>query len=418
MVARVDVVVLFDAGESDVGHAQFVAGQPIGGSPHREQEHREHFGRQVAPLGGVAAEARNHARLVVVAQIDRRPAVAHGCVPFGVHTLESEQAVRNSGCGIVRLRFVADVRRAEVVEHVELLPFGCDEFPPLFGGGFRAFADGRTVVAGEYLAVHFVQVVVQVRPERVVGEHVRVLAEVDLRKRRVFCDVWNRIQPESIDPLVEPETQNVVDFGPHLGVLPVEVGLLPGEVVQVVGPRGGVVAPGIALLVEMALAVGRVALFLRPPEVVVVVGVFPRGAGLAEPGMLVAGVVQHQVEEKTHASCVCFFQEPVEILHRTEVGHDLPVIADVVAVVGIGRGEDRIEPQGFDSQPVQVVEFFGDSVQVPDTVAVAVLETAGIDLIDDRFFPPGFLQGRGRRSEYGHIVQDSVIRSQDKKKEK
>jgi hypothetical protein len=28
------------------------------------------------------------------------------------------------------------------------------------------------------------------------------------------------------------------------------------------------------------------------------------------------------------------------------------------------------------------------------------------------------LQGRGWRSEYGHIVQDSVIRSQDKKKEK
>ena len=88
------------------------------------------------------------------------------------------------------------------------------------------------------------------------------------------------------------------------------------------------------------------------------------------------------------------------------------------SVVGVGRGEDRIEPQGFDSQPMQVVEFFGDSVQVPDTVVVAVLETAGIDLIDDRFFPPGFLQGRGWRSEYGHIVQDSVIRSQDKKKEK
>lgn len=168
----------------------------------------------------------------------------------------------------------------------------------------------------------------------------------------------------------------------------------------------------------MALAVGRVALFLRPPEVVVVVGVLPRGAGLAEPGMLVAGVVQHQVEEKTHAPCVCFFQEPVEILHRAEVRHDLPVVADVVAVVGVGGCEDRIEPQGFDSQPMQVVEFFGDSVQVPDAVVVAVLETAGIDLIDDRFFPPGFLQGRGWRSEYGHIVQDSVIRSQDKKKEK
>lgn len=73
--------------------------------------------------------------------------------------------------------------------------------------------------------------------------------------------------------------------------------------------------------------------------------------------MLVAGVVQHQVEEKTHAPCVCFFQEPVEILHRAEVRHDLPVIADVVAVVGVGRGEDRIEPQGFDSLPMQVVEF-------------------------------------------------------------
>src|SRR5439155_14892520 len=56
--------------------------------------------------------------------------------------------------------------------------------------------------------------------------------------------------------------------------------------------------------------------------------------------------------------------------------------------VGHRRGEDRREPERVDAEPVQVVEPAGDAAQVADAVAVAVLERARVDLVDDPALPP------------------------------
>jgi hypothetical protein len=57
-----------------------------------------------------------------------------------------------------------------------------------------------------------------------------------VRQRRLLGDEVDDVHPEAVDTAVEPPAHHVVDGRAHLGVLPVEVGLLAVEQVQVVLP--------------------------------------------------------------------------------------------------------------------------------------------------------------------------------------
>src|SRR5699024_6366638 len=116
------------------------------------------------------------------------------------------------------------------------------------------------------------------------------------------------------------------------GVGPVQVGLLGGELMEVVLPEGGDVSPGRAAEGCPHL-VGQRAGDAVPPDVVVVAGVVPALAGLPEPAVLVAGVVQHQVHQDADATGSGLPDEGAHILHGAEHGVDVLVVGHVVAVV-------------------------------------------------------------------------------------
>src|ERR1700674_919141 len=81
-------------------------------------------------------------------------------------------------------------------------------------------------------------------------------------------------------------------------------------------------------------------------------------------------------------------EQVIEFDQAAEKGVDVAVIRDVVTEIGYWRRIDRRYPNGVDTQPDEMIEAIDNAFQVADAIAVAVLEGARIDLIDNPRLPP------------------------------
>ena len=104
--------------------------------------------------------------------------------------------------------------------------------------------------------------------------------------------------------------------------------------------------------------------------------------------MLVAGVVHDEVDDHAHAALVRGVDELHEVGEVAELGQHGGVVGDVVAAVPQRGLEERRQPEAVDAQPLQIVELGGEALEVADAVAVAVLEGADQDLVEDGAFEP------------------------------
>ena len=205
-------------------------------------------------------------------------------------------------------------------------------------------------------------------------------------QRRVLGDQVDDVHPEAVDTPVDPPAHHRVDGLADLFVLPVQIGLLAREDVQVVLATAVVVLPGGAGENRLPV-VGLGAVARRPPPVPVPLGRV-RVARLLEPRVLVRGVVDHEVHHDLDVAVVGRGDHLVEVCERAEQPVDVLVVADVVAVVVHRGGVDRRQPQHVDAEPLQVVQARRYAGDVAHTVAVAVRERAWVDLIDDGALPP------------------------------
>ena len=380
--------------EGRVRHAELFALVDVGRALLHVQASREHLGGEHAPLGAVVAEHRNAARLVVIVEVERVPGLA----------LKLQLPLVEDGADIRHLRFArrplvddaalavfrADVLKLE--DHAEFLAVAAGVLLGLVDRDARCLADGQQVVMREHAIVHFLQVLVDARPVADVRREVAVAVclEGAVWEGLVFGDHRDDIHAEAVDALLAPPGHHVEDGIAHLRVLPVEVRLLLGEAVQVVLVRRCIVLPGRAA--EVRLPVVR--LFSASavlPDVEVAVGIRAGLAALDEPGVLVGRVVDDKVHDELDARFMCRLQQGVKVCHRAEVLHDGAVVGDVVAVVVVGRLVDRGEPDDIDAELLEIRDAARDARQVADAVAVRILETARINLIDDGLFPPGLL---------------------------
>jgi hypothetical protein len=195
------------------------------------------------------------------------------------------------------------------------------------------------------------------------------------------------VDPEAVDAAPQPEAQDVVHRRLDLWLVPVEVGLLGQERVQVplardlvARPRGPLIAevrdPPVRRLVAAAPDVPR------PPRVVAA------RARLLKPRMAVGGVVGDVVQQDAQAEVVRRGDERVGVLERAEQRVYAGVVGDVVAEVGHRRAVDRRQPQRLDAEVAHVLEVLDDAAQVADPVTVGVGERARVDLVDDAGAPP------------------------------
>ena len=234
-----------------------------------------------------------------------------------------------------------------------------------FGGDAGGLADGEEAVTPvEHLAAHLgeelvltrtvgaerVRVGVALLPHRQVLQLGTGLAGQPAVCIRALGDQGDDVHAEAVDAAIEPPVHHVVHGTAHGRVLPVEIRLLLRELVEIVLTTLGAIFPcgtakvGAPLIGLGAGLAGRGAGTSRTPPIpigMLVVLVL----GRLKPGMLIGGVIDHQIHHDFEPTLMRFGQQLVHIVERAEQRVDVLIVRDVIAVVVLRGLIDRGEPQ-------------------------------------------------------------------------
>ena len=107
--------------------------------------------------------------------------------------------------------------------------------------------------------------------------------------------------------------------------------------------------------------------------------------------MLIGRVIDDEIYQHADAALFGLMREVDEVAERAEAGLDLVVVADVVAVVAVGRLLERRQSDAGDAQPLQVVEAAAQALEIADAVAVGIHEGSDVQAVDDRVLVPEVL---------------------------
>src|SRR5690606_38134058 len=110
--------------------------------------------------------------------------------------------------------------------------------------------------------------------------------------------------------------------------------------------------------------------------------------GALEPGMLVRGMVDHQLGDDPQPATMGFADEAAHVRHVAVIGVYPAIVCNVVTIVAPRRWIERQQPQGVDAQIHQVVEFLDKSGEVADTIVVGIEKGLHMQLVDDRILVP------------------------------
>jgi hypothetical protein len=220
-------------------------------------------------------------------------------------------------------------------------------------------------------------------------DHLVGFAQVFVVGAFTLDQVGNRIEPEAVDPHVEPETHGLQHRLQDPRIVEIQIRLVAEEAMPEVRLRLRV--PGPVRSFGVGEYDARVEVFL--------VGVAPdveialrrarrrRARGL-EPGVLIGRVIDDELGDHLQSQPVRLVQHGAKILERTVLRMDILIVGDVVAVVLQGRGIEGHQPEGVDAQIPDIFELGCQSLEIADAVVVRIEERLDVALVDDRVLVP------------------------------
>ena len=217
-IDRLDIAAFGQRLERVVRHAELLALVNVRRALEHVQAGREHFRRMDAVLlGGIVAEARHAARLVVVVPEQAVPRIP----------AQAELPLREVFLHIGELRLAVvpfaglaaiGIHELKLEHHAELLAVVAGIFLCLFDRHAGALAHSHQVVVREHARVHFLQIFVLVRAVR--GADLAALFG-GLKEFRRLRDQADDIHAEAVDTLLAPPVHHIEHGVADLRVIPV-----------------------------------------------------------------------------------------------------------------------------------------------------------------------------------------------------
>ena len=142
-----------------------------------------------------------------------------------------------------------------------------------------------------------------------------------------LAQVWDRVEPEAVDPEVEPVPHDLDHRHEHARIVEVEVRLMREEAVPVIGPAAG---SQVQFDFSVSLKMMRVPAYfwsvslqtyqLRASDV----GLLRRAR--SNQGCSIRGVVDDELDDHPELSASGLLHETPEILHGAEIGIDVAIV--------------------------------------------------------------------------------------------
>ena len=295
-----------------------------------------HFGGNNAVLFGVVCKTGDNARLVMIIKEETVPRLSLQLVlPFVHDAAEVSQLrllIRPFSNGTLDKLYMLKLEDHSQLGAIVVCVFLC-----LFDCYACSFTNGEQIVMGEDTPVHFLKIFMDMRAVAYVGSQGAVQSVLDrsVREGGILGNHADNIHAEAIDSLLAPPVHHVKDLIADLGIFPVQIRLFSGKTVQVI--HAGMLVKLPCGAAEAGSPVVRLLPVLRLlPDVIIAVRIVSGAAAFDKPCMLIGGVVHDKIHDNPDMMAVCFCQQTIEILHRTEIIHDIAVIGDIVTVVIVG----------------------------------------------------------------------------------
>src|SRR5437870_3476554 len=99
-------------------------------------------------------------------------------------------------------------------------------------------------------------------------------------------------------------------------------------------------------------------------------------------------MIDYQFGDNAQITRMCGVQERAEIIERPEIRIDVAIIGDVVAVIAQRGRIEWQQPDGSDSQLLEIIQLFDQTAEVAHPVAVAIAKSLDVQLVDDGVLVP------------------------------
>ena len=178
------------------------------------------------------------------------------------------------------------------------------------------------------------------------AQYVVGLGQVLVDRALALDQIGHGVEPQAVDPEIEPEPHDVDHRAEHPRIVEIEIGLMRIEPVPVISLGHRVPSPIRLFGIDKDDAgIEKFLVGVAPHVEIAQVGARIGVARALEPGMLIRGVIDHELGDDPQIAAVRLADKLLEVVHPPVGRVDVLVVGNVVAVVAQRRGIERQQPQ-------------------------------------------------------------------------